>query len=135
MKATGVLKLPSERLLRSYKNCTASGPGWLDSVVSRMSETYNLQHAGNDAGREGLLLFDEMKIRGGLVFSTSTNNIMGFVDCDLAGMGDALNDVLEEDEQKEVEGETATHMLQVAPRRHTRTLHQTRNQTIFTSLC
>jgi hypothetical protein len=53
-----------------------------------------------------------MKIRGGLVFSASTNELLGWSDSDLAASGQRIQDLLEDDEKAECMGHVATHMLQ-----------------------
>ena len=84
MRTSGFLKLPSGRTLLRYRNYTHPETGWQASNLQEMREVYE-KFIESGKGRSdrsyiGGLFFDEMKIKEGLVWDCSTNELVGFVD-------------------------------------------------------
>ncbi len=77
LRISKVLKLPSRRTLRDYRNAIKPKVGFNAAVVEELSsETQNLQ----GPQRYVTLAFDEMKIQSKLVFDKHTKELIGFVD-------------------------------------------------------
>ena len=81
LRDSGFLKLPSGRLLSDYKNFSSPSSGWHTSTLWEMKEKFDKTKIGK-RGQLGALLFDEVKIKEGLVFDPSTFKLVGFVDLD-----------------------------------------------------
>ena len=77
LASSGVLVLPSERVLRDYRNFFKPKPGFNKENIQKLSsETMQLF----DCQRYVVLSFDEMKVQSNLVFDKHTNELIGFVD-------------------------------------------------------
>ena len=77
LASSGVLVLPSERVLRDYRNFFKPKPGFIKENIQKLSsETMQLF----DCQRYVVLSFDEMKVQSNLVFDKHTNELIGFVD-------------------------------------------------------
>ena len=91
MRSSGFLKLPSGRTLLRYRNYSHPKTGWQTSTLDEMRALYDkFVESGKgkpDRSFIGGLFFDEMKIKEGLVWDCSTNELVGFVD-----YGDVEND-------------------------------------------
>ena len=75
-KGSGVIELPSRRQLRDYTNAIKPQTGFNPEVVdtlARMVSEYN------QVERYVSILFDEMKIQGGLVWDKSSGELIGYV--------------------------------------------------------
>ena len=83
LRDSGFLRLPSGRTLSDYKNSCSSKSGWQTSVFQRMKSSCEQQNIPN-VGKLGALIFDEVKIKEGLLFDPSSWELIGFVDleCD-----------------------------------------------------
>jgi hypothetical protein len=71
----GILYLPHERTLRDYRNHFKPGAGFvLENIelLKSMTKTYE------GAAKYVVLVFDEMKIKGRLVFDKHTGKLIGF---------------------------------------------------------
>jgi hypothetical protein len=75
--SSGVLVLPSERVLRDYRNFFKPKPGFNEANVTQLRERTNQLF---DVQRYVVLSFDEMKIQSNLVFDKHSNELIGFVD-------------------------------------------------------
>lgn len=62
MRESGMLVLPSGRLLRMYKNSCSQNPGLNDSVGQWMKQEAMKRNIGPE-GREGGIILDEMAIQ------------------------------------------------------------------------
>ena len=71
LHSSKILKLPSQRTMRDYKNCIRSHTGFQEKVVEDLKEQTNSYF---DVQRYVVLLFDEMKITSNLVFDKFTVN-------------------------------------------------------------
>ena len=76
-RKSGVLILPSQRVLRDYKNAIRPKRGFNNEVIFELKE---LTEDCFDIQRYVALYFDEMKIQAGLVFDKHTGELIGFVD-------------------------------------------------------
>jgi hypothetical protein len=77
LASSGVLVLPSERVLRDYRNYFKPKPGFNVENIDRLKDiTMQLF----DVQRYVVLSFDEMKIQSNLVFDKHSNELIGFVD-------------------------------------------------------
>ena len=77
LSESGVLVLPSERVLRDYRNFFKPKPGFNQANVQKLTETTNQLF---DVQRYVILSFDEMKIHSNLVFDKHSNELIGFLD-------------------------------------------------------
>ena len=77
LASSGVLVLPSERILRDYRNFFKPKPGFNEANVSQLKEQTSQLF---DVQRYVILSFDEMKIQSSLVFDKHSNELIGFVD-------------------------------------------------------
>ena len=99
LATSGVLILPSERVLRDYRNYFKPKPGFNEENITRLKDmTIPLF----DVQRYVVISFDEMKIQSDLVFDKHTNELIGFVD-----LGDEVSNVAAFDKPTAI----ATHVL------------------------
>ena len=100
MRLSGGLKLPSGRILSDYKNFNSPKSGWHSSTIQAMKDRLEKMKAPKHA-KLGGLFFDEVKIKEGLVFDSSTWELVGFTD-------------IKEDnfESDSVKSEIASHIMQ-----------------------
>ena len=77
LRASGVLKLPSQRTLRDYRNVIKPKAGFNHEVIEELKELTN-KHYPNQ--KFVVLSFDEMKIKEDLVFDKYTGELVGFTD-------------------------------------------------------
>ena len=87
LRDSGFLRLPSGKTLSDHKNSCSSKSGWQTSVFQRMKSSCEQQTVPN-VGKLGALIFDEVKIKEGLLFDPSSWELIGFVDleCDDASL-------------------------------------------------
>lgn len=77
IRNSGILKLPSCRTLRDYKNFIKPGVGFQKSIIDdlkKITSSYSKQQ------KYITLMFDEMKIKSNLVFDKNNDELIGFVD-------------------------------------------------------
>ena len=77
LASSGVLVLPSERVLQDYRNFFKLKPGFLTENIDKWSEVTTPL---TGCQRYVVLSFDEMKIQSNLVFDKPSNELIGFVD-------------------------------------------------------
>ena len=73
----GILRLPSTRTLKDYKNFIKPGTGFRQEIVQdlvKMTKEYS------NTQRYLVLMFDEMKIKSNLVIDKHSDELIGFVD-------------------------------------------------------
>jgi hypothetical protein len=106
-----ILKLPSGRTLRRYKNAQVVESGWFDKDIKRMVAAMAAKGC-KPAAMYGGLMFDEMKIKDGLVWSQATGELVGWSDIGERATDEDLSEFLDEKEVVNSKGAVATHMLQ-----------------------
>ena len=77
LSSSGVLVLPSERVLRDYRNFFKPKPGFCKKNIEKLCDATKQLF---DCQRYVVLSFDEIKIQSNLVFDKHTNELIGFVD-------------------------------------------------------
>ena len=87
---SGVLVLPSERVLRDYRNYFKPKSGFNEENISRLKD---MTKQIFDVLRYVVVSFDEMKIQSNLVFDKHSNELIGFVD-----LGDEVSNAAAFDE-------------------------------------
>ncbi len=82
MRSAGFLQLPTARTLQEYGSFSEPKSGWNGETMSEMvaqfnqhKKTFNVQDA-----HVGVLCFDEVKIKEGLLWDHATDKLRGFVD-------------------------------------------------------
>ena len=78
--SSGFLSLPSERTLRDYTHWCSAHSGVQFEYIEQAKKVMSQEGVSEDE-RQFTLLFDEMKVKSGLVFRKSTGRLVGF--CDL----------------------------------------------------
>ena len=77
MRSSGILRLPSRRTLRDYKNAVKPSVGYNPNIITELKKlTINFQ----GYQKYVCLAFDEVKIQENLVFDKYTGDLVGFVD-------------------------------------------------------
>eukprot|EP00117_Sycon_ciliatum_P043741 scpid54974/ scgid5965/ Transposable element P transposase len=84
MRTSGFIKLPSGRTLMRYRNYRHPETGWRDECLMEMRTVYKefvqSKRGRPDRSHFGVLAFDEMKIKEGLLWDSKSNELIGFVD-------------------------------------------------------
>ena len=77
IRNSGILRLPSARPLRDYRNHIKPGVGFQSEIIEDLKKRTN-SYSGHQ--RYNILMFDEMKIKSNLVFDKNNDELIGFVD-------------------------------------------------------
>ena len=113
LRSSGFLKLPHKSTLLKYTGFTNMSTGYNYDVNKKFIDDIKLstlrEHEKNVS-----LLFDEMKIKSGLVFSRSTGRLVGFTD--LGDVNNELDDFNRFIKQGCKEPDLATHVLTLMAR-------------------
>lgn len=104
IRNSGGFKLPSGRLLSDYKNFCAPESGWQTQNLEQMRTQFKKMKPPKHA-RLGAMVFDEVKIKEGLVFDCKNWELIGFTDL----QGDELTD----EKTTKPADNLATHVLQI----------------------
>lgn len=80
LRRTGMLKLPCERTLRDYTHWVKAKPGFQSEVNQQLLKEANIDNAGYH--NNVCVVFDEVKIKEGLVYDKESSHLIGFVDID-----------------------------------------------------
>ena len=104
IRNSGGLKLPSGRLLSDYKNFCAPECGWKTANLQNMKAQFDKMKPPKHA-KLGIMVFDEVKIKEGLVFDCKNWELIGFTD-----LQDA--EILDGKPTKPTDN-LATHVLQI----------------------
>ena len=108
LRTSGFIKLPSERTLRDYTHFIKSKSGFnsaLDQFLADESQVEDLP----EWKRHFVLVFDEMKIKEGLVFDKHEAEVVGFVD--MGDISTKLADLERQCSTNQQHPPIATHML------------------------
>jgi len=87
---SGILTLPSSRTLQDYKHVSSTSVGF---SLEADRQLLDLLQQKNDLVKYGVLLFDEMYVKQGLVFEKSTGALFGFTD--LGDVGNQLDEFVQ----------------------------------------
>jgi hypothetical protein len=121
---SGVLQLPSGRQLQRYRQFSSVSSGWEGASMRNMATQLRArgkqspeQQTSDDSSMlmHGVLAFDEMKIKKGLLYDPATDLIVGWTDTDAATEAALLEALLAEEglADSKVSSSLATHLLQV----------------------
>ena len=107
LRSSGFLHLPHKSTLQQYSNFTESTTGFNPDVIKFFFDEIKIDKLTENE-KNIALLFDEMHIKSGLVFSRSSGKLVGFTD-----MGDINNEL--DEFNRNIDGcrepELATHIL------------------------
>ena len=90
IRNSGILILPSSRTLQDYKHVSSNSMGFSIEADRQLLDLLNQK---DDLAKYGVLLFDEMYIKQGLVFEKSTGALFGFTD--LGDVGNQLDEFVQ----------------------------------------
>ena len=106
MRDSGFLRLPCGRTLLRYRNFNHPSSGWHDVSLNEQRALFDefLKNGRGHADRAhyGILIFDEVKIKEGLLWDPRSDELIGFIDYDVKA----------DDDSSSVEKLLATHVLQ-----------------------
>ena len=105
MRDTGFISLPSERTLRDYTHIFQSKTGIQPEVNDQLAKEANLDGL-EDHQKYICVIFDEVKLKEGLVFNKHTGQIIGFTD-----LGDINNKIADLERSIDKPPEIAKSML------------------------
>ena len=74
------MELPHRTTLNQYTNFTDIGTGFNPDVINRLYDDFKIDSYDED-NKMCVLIFDEMKIKSGLVFSKKTGKMHFFFGC------------------------------------------------------
>ena len=77
IRNSGILKLPSSRTLRDYKNVIKPAVGFQEGIIEDLKK-FTSKYSG--VQRYITIMFDKMKIKSSLVFDKNGDELIGFVD-------------------------------------------------------
>ena len=89
LRKSGFLELPHCKTLNQYTSFTSSGAGFSPDIIKRLYDDLKVSTLQRYA-KQTILLFDEIKIKSGLVYSKSTGCIVGFTE--LGDINEELNE-------------------------------------------
>ena len=110
LRSSGFVKLPSERTLRDYTHYFTNKPGFQDEVNQQLVDEVE-KMAIPENRKYVVLLFDEMKVKEGLVYNKTSGEIIGFTD-----LGDINNQLLRLEQHEEDHPPIAKQLLAVMVR-------------------
>ena len=79
LRHSGFIELPHRTTLNQYTGFTSSGTGFQPEIIERLCEDLNIKEL-HQQEKQSILMFDEMKIKSGLVYSKSSGGIIGFTE-------------------------------------------------------
>ena len=106
-----MLKLPSGRTLSDYRNFDHPKSGWQSKHLQNMLNRFKSAKISN-YGKLGMLVFDEVKIKEGLVFDPSTWELIGFTDLGSDKDIENLDSFFETPKKEPLKKKQATHVMQ-----------------------
>jgi hypothetical protein len=99
-----VLTLPSSRTLRDYTYFTKPKSGLDVEVMKRLCDDFNVAHM-SQIEKNVVLVFDEIHISQGLVYSSQTEELVGWIN-----VGD-LNNLIQQANQEDKRMPLANHIM------------------------
>ncbi|XP_033114332.1 uncharacterized protein LOC117114750 [Anneissia japonica] len=108
MRETGFLRLPHPRTLHPYSHFADTASGFCPEMLQRIVSDIGLNKENSELKKDVSLMFDEMKIKSGLGFSSRSGQIVGFTD--VGTLGNEIN-AFERRCKGEEEPPVATHVL------------------------
>ena len=108
IKSSGALVLPHEQTLRKYTQYTSPSRGVNASVIKRIKDDLKFETL-KDFQKNVTLVYDEMRIKDGLIYNRSSGKLIGFVDHD--DINEEINNIVENSKNGENTPALATHML------------------------
>ena len=119
MRESGFMKLPHPSTLHPYSHFADASSGFSAPMLERICKDFHLDSCSEEE-RNVSLLFDEMKVKSGLVYSARTGKIVGFTD-----ITEVSNEVsyFERQCKGEAEPEEASHVLVLMVRGLCSSLH------------
>ena len=107
IRESGFLSLPHSNTLRDYTSFTEKKTGFNAAVINRIKEDMCFDQV--PAFQKNVsLIFDEVKIQQGLVYSSETGELVGF--CDIGEINQEIEDLRNLD-QDDLEPQVATHVI------------------------
>ena len=79
IRSSGFLQLPHKLTLSKYTGFASTGSSFNRDIIKKLIDESNITEA-KEYEKNVMLLFDEMKVKAGLIFSCSTGKLIGFVD-------------------------------------------------------
>ena len=112
LRQGGFLYLPHKSTLLKYTGFTDMPTGCNSDVISKVLKDIDVESM-EPRDHNVALLFDEMRIKSGLVFSKATGKLVGF--CDMGNVNNELNK-FDKYFKGSAEAEMATHVLTLMAR-------------------
>ena len=111
LRTSGFINLPHESTLRDYSHFTKAKSGWNVDIVNRIKEDINFKTL-EEYQKNVILMFDEIRIKDGLVYSTETGELVGFIDLgDINNEIEKLVNICKEGDPAEEQQQLATHII------------------------
>ena len=111
MRSSKMLKLPSGRTLSDYRNFDYPQSGWQSKHLQNMLNRFKSAKISN-RDKLGMLVFDEVKIKEGLVSDPSTWELIGFTDLGSDKDIENLDSLFETPKKDPLKKKLATHVMQ-----------------------
>ena len=90
MRSSGFITLPSERTLRDYTRWIESRTGCQPEVTQQLLDELSKVKLSENLKKHVALVFDEVKVKEGIVYDKHNCRVVGFVD-----IGDVNNQLLQ----------------------------------------
>ena len=79
IRSLGFLQLPNQSTLSKHTGFASTGSSFNPDVIKSLVDERNIIEV-KEYEKNVMLLFDEMKVKAGLIFSRSTEKLIGFVE-------------------------------------------------------
>ena len=89
LRRSGFIELPHRTTLNKYTGFASSGSGFNVEIIKRLCEDSDITNMKRHE-KQVILLFEELKIKSGLVYSKSSGRVFGFTE--LGDMNDEMNE-------------------------------------------
>ena len=78
IRSSGFLQRPHQSALSKYTGFASTGSSFNPDIIKKLIDESNITEAKEY--EKNVMLFDEMKVKAGLIFSRSTGKLTGFVE-------------------------------------------------------